>query len=173
MPDSAPLIERPEAIAAWYADQVHPTVVACGVVLAHALRDKAIATALEAIGDTQVALGVHCAPADRAFLEQLHAEVAALRSSAHIRRRRRDTILTAPVGALIDCPDGPLRVAHIVGVPVRLVILTADGRTARNQWCGCVQREMDRWVRFERWSARGRESHGYLCSTCRAITQTG
>lgn len=170
---SAPLTHRPEAIAAWYADQVHPTVVACGIILAQALRDGNVALALEAIGDTQVALGVRCAPADRAFLNQLYADVCALRSSAHIRRR--EAILTAPLGALIDCPDGPVRVARIVGVPMHLVMLSADGRSTRtDRWCECVPRpDMDYWVRYERWSSRGREAHGYLCPTCRSILQAG
>jgi hypothetical protein len=51
--------------------------------------------------------------------------------------------------------------------------LTADARSAiTDAWCKlrCDGSEM---VRYERWSARGQEAHGYVCSQCRRITQTG
>lgn len=53
--------------------------------------------------------------------------------------------------------------------------LTADGRGARvDSWCRCVRKaDGDAWVRYERWSARGREAHGFLCPACRFLTQTG
>jgi hypothetical protein len=54
------------------------------------------------------------------------------------------------------------------------VTLSADGRPTQPGWCRCRPRPAgERWVRYERWSARGREAHGYVCPTCRRLTQTG
>ncbi|MEU3452247.1 hypothetical protein ABZ671_01190 [Micromonospora sp. NPDC006766] len=52
--------------------------------------------------------------------------------------------------------------------------LTADGRAAETtRWCACPSVADDEWVRYERWSARGREAHGYVHSGCRALVQAG
>lgn len=55
--------------------------------------------------------------------------------------------------------------------------LTADGRTAdTTAWCLCgVAANAAEWVRYERWTAKGRVSHGYVCPTvtCRKLLQTG
>jgi hypothetical protein len=49
--------------------------------------------------------------------------------------------------------------------------LTSDGRGAIVEgWCHCGGVEQ---ARYERWSARGREAHGFVCKTCRWLTQTG
>jgi hypothetical protein len=52
--------------------------------------------------------------------------------------------------------------------------LTADGRAAvRDQWCQCASTPAAGWVRYEHWTARGRESHGFVCPACRRLTQAG
>ncbi|PZG12988.1 hypothetical protein C1I95_24580 [Micromonospora craterilacus] len=52
--------------------------------------------------------------------------------------------------------------------------LTADGRpAATGGWCTCPAVGDDEWVRYERWSARGREAHGYVHAGCRALVQAG
>jgi len=51
--------------------------------------------------------------------------------------------------------------------------LTADGKPAiRDGWCRCSE-SLDTWVRYEGWTAEGRTAHGFVCGTCRKITQVG
>lgn len=117
----------------------------------------------------------------------------------HIARARE--ILAAAVGTRIDTPDGPLIIAHAGwsrqsaerpaaraadaagDVDAYLAALgahdhatlTADGRGARTDgWCQCEPGPpLATTVRYERWTDQGRVAHGYLCPTCRFITQTG
>lgn len=118
----------------------------------------------------------------------------------HVHRTRQ--ILAAPVGpALVDTPDGPLikmyggwskETAQRPGVQEAFdrndmaaaeailgsedeALLTSDGRDARTRdWCRCDPYPvMEEWVRYERYSPRGREAHGYVCPTCRRLTQSG
>jgi len=50
--------------------------------------------------------------------------------------------------------------------------LTSDGRGAiRDAWCECPA--PGGWVRYEGWTARGCEAHGFVCGGCRRVTQTG
>lgn len=51
--------------------------------------------------------------------------------------------------------------------------LTSDGRDAvRTAWCqGCPG--ADQWVRYEHWTTEGCHAHGFVCASCRRITQTG
>lgn len=112
-----------------------------------------------------------------------------------------ETILAAPVGSRVDTFDTPLtkvdgrwspeaaRRADAVADPAtdptawvaalgphEHATLTADGRQAINiGWCTCDHQYPDgaTWVRYERWSGRGQEAHGYVCPTCRRLTQTG
>lgn len=105
-----------------------------------------------------------------------------------------ETILAAKVGTRIETFDGPLTKYHggwskeagaradaagEAGSPEwyaalgtnETATLTSDGRGAIvEDWCSCggVKQE-----RYERWSARGREAHGFVCKTCRYLTQTG
>lgn len=53
--------------------------------------------------------------------------------------------------------------------------LTFDGRLAATRnWCGCTpEPDAGAWIRYERYSARGREAHGYVCPTCRRLVQSG
>lgn len=52
-------------------------------------------------------------------------------------------------------------------------VLTSDGRPAvRTGWCADPG-DPATWVRYEGWSARGCEAHGYVCADCRKLTQTG
>ncbi len=53
------------------------------------------------------------------------------------------------------------------------VTMTADGHGASRQtWCQCPERP-ELWVRYEGWTARGREAHGFVCGSCRKLTQVG
>lgn len=103
-------------------------------------------------------------------------------------------ILTAKVGAVVDTFDGPLTKARgtwsretaaladaagEAGSPEwraalsahEEATLTSDGHgIIDNSWHACNDVEQ---VRYERWSARGRETHGLVCRSCRAVTQTG
>jgi hypothetical protein len=107
-----------------------------------------------------------------------------------------ETILAAKVGSKVETFDGPLtknsgqwsqeasRKASAVAaegtpewaaaarkIPHETATLTSDGRGAMVKgWCACGGTEQ---VRYERWSARGREAHGFVCTTCRYLTQTG
>jgi hypothetical protein len=119
-----------------------------------------------------------------------------------LHEHRAHLILAAPVGPdPIDTPDGPLVKMQGWWLPERshqpdvvaartrgdwpaelaargrhdFAALTADGRGCRSdQWCSCSpQPPADGWVRYERYSARGREAHGYLCPTCRHLVQSG
>ncbi|MFI1996739.1 hypothetical protein [Actinoplanes sp. NPDC020271] len=108
-------------------------------------------------------------------------------------------ILQASPGALMHLADGPL-IKTSGGQPARVAgharaadttaepdappgvvnphenaVLTADGDKAHlDGWCACPHvPALDRWVRYERWTDTGRAGHGYLCPTCRRITQTG
>jgi hypothetical protein len=51
------------------------------------------------------------------------------------------------------------------------ITATADGRHYdRRGWCeGCGGAD----VRVERWTGAGREFHGWICGTCRRLTQSG
>lgn len=51
--------------------------------------------------------------------------------------------------------------------------LTGDGKAAaRHAWCECPE-SLDRWVRYEGWTAAGCEAHGFVCADCRRLVQTG
>lgn len=106
-------------------------------------------------------------------------------------------VLAARIGATVETFDGPLtknsgtwapgatRRASAVAaegteewariartIPHEEATATSDGRgVVTKGWCSCgggVEQ-----VRYERWSARGREAHGFVCKTCRSLTQTG
>lgn len=52
-------------------------------------------------------------------------------------------------------------------------VLTSDGHSAvRTAWCADPP-GAGSWVRYEHWSPRGCEAHGYVCPDCRKLTQTG
>ena len=59
--------------------------------------------------------------------------------------------------------------------------MTGDGRGAdRQRWCQCSVHGLDpgpvpfgEWVRYEGWTAAGRDAHGFVHSVCRRILQTG
>jgi hypothetical protein len=58
--------------------------------------------------------------------------------------------------------------------------LTGDGHAAvRSEWCVCAEedelgsRPAEQWVRYEYWTARGCEYHGYVHSVCRKLLQVG
>jgi hypothetical protein len=53
--------------------------------------------------------------------------------------------------------------------------LTSDGAAAdRTRWCECrPEPGGETWVRYEHWTERGRERHGFVCPACRRLTQTG
>lgn len=72
---------------------------------------------------------------------------------------------------------GTLRWRAALGTPSE-VTLTGDGRMVsvrgRIPFCGCDPRpDSDTEIRYERWTVRGREAHGFCCPTCRYLTQTG
>lgn len=59
--------------------------------------------------------------------------------------------------------------------PSEATVLTGDGQDARTSaWCG-HKPPADTWVRYERWSPRGMEAHGYVCPdiNCRQLVQSG
>jgi hypothetical protein len=116
----------------------------------------------------------------------------------HVARAR--DILAAPVGSILETPDGPLTktignwskeagdradaAANAATEPERWrtalgphedAILTADrGNSRLDSWCTCrPDPDLETWIRYEHWTAVGRVGHGYLCPDCRAITQTG
>lgn len=54
--------------------------------------------------------------------------------------------------------------------------LTSDGGAAdRSHWCQCPNDDVfaDQWVRYEHWTERGMERHGYVHATCRRLLQVG
>jgi hypothetical protein len=53
--------------------------------------------------------------------------------------------------------------------------LTSDGGAAdRTRWCECeAEFRASEWVRYEYWTERGMERHGYVHSECRRLLQTG
>lgn len=62
--------------------------------------------------------------------------------------------------------------------PAEQAVLTADGRDAVRTWCTCYRPADDdeSWkthIRYEVWSAVGRDAHGWLCRGCRRIAQSG
>lgn len=61
---------------------------------------------------------------------------------------------------------------ELLGTP-GAVTLTGDGTPYWSAWCRCPAVADDHWIRYERWSARGLEGHGYAHKMCRAILQTG
>jgi hypothetical protein len=94
-------------------------------------------------------------------------------------------ILAADLGASVETFDLPLTVAAagwLAPTAARpeppahdYAVLTMDGYEAdASDFCRCQpQPSAETWVRYERWSARGREAHGYLCGHRRRLTQTG
>ena len=116
----------------------------------------------------------------------------------HLVRARE--ILAAPCGATLHTADGPLiknsgawpkqageradAVADAGRDPQAWIaalgaheraILTGDGREARRDgWCSCLPPPaLETWIRYERWTGEGRVGHGFLCPSCRFLTQTG
>ena len=110
------------------------------------------------------------------------------------------SVLTAKLRDTIDLPDGPLILftagwsketsqrhpdlltAPDVNIaewraamgPYEHATLSADGRGLTARWCQCKPEPMpETWVRYERYTTEGRAAHGYVCPTCRHITQTG
>lgn len=54
--------------------------------------------------------------------------------------------------------------------------LTSDGGAAdRQRWCQCPNDDVfaDQWVRYEHWTERGMERHGFVHSECRRLLQAG
>jgi hypothetical protein len=78
-------------------------------------------------------------------------------------------------GTEIQTVDGPLFINHkhnLENPREGCITLTEDGRAAHTSgWCQCD--DDPEWVRYERYSVRGREAHGYVCKHCRYLTQTG
>lgn len=107
----------------------------------------------------------------------------------HVHRAAQ--ILAAPCGPEpIDTPDGPMIKGHgiwlagtvaalgndeVPALPHDIAILTSDNRDVdATDWCRCEPApDAASWVRYERYSAAGREAHGYVCPDCRRVTQTG
>jgi len=59
--------------------------------------------------------------------------------------------------------------------PQEYSILTSDGGGAvPDGWCE-HKPEAETWARYERWTAKGREAHGYVCPDhdCRRLVQSG
>lgn len=50
---------------------------------------------------------------------------------------------------------------------------TGGGHPNTHEWCNCHGGSSAHWVRYERWSERGQEAHGYVCPNCWKLTQTG
>lgn len=107
-------------------------------------------------------------------------------------RERMDALVAevlAPgvrLGTEFDTPDGTLRlagrtypigtdvedVAERTAIPV-VALLTEDGRYAEvSAWHDGPVGD-DEWVRYERYSARGREGHGYVHAVTRRLVQAG
>lgn len=92
----------------------------------------------------------------------------------HIVRTRK--ILAAPCGTAVETFEGEMVVNHranVVDGVAESATLTRDGREAISEWCSCDHSNGDDWAYFERYTAEGRASHGYVCAFCRRITQTG
>lgn len=107
--------------------------------------------------------------------------------------------LLTPTAGVLDCGfDGQLIVVHkswnklvaeaaenlaaasgmglnevLKSVPASELTATSDGRMVdRSGWCDCG-RYQGADVRYEVHAACGRVAHGFACSECRKITQTG
>jgi len=128
------------------------------------------------------------------------SDEAANMARGELTRRLAGVILAAPVGikigglilasagwsaetaAVADSKHRPGTSAWYAALgPHEDATLTADGRGAeRAAWCQCattgLQRDgipMAEWVRYEGWTARGCESHGFVHSVCRRLLQAG
>jgi hypothetical protein len=115
-----------------------------------------------------------------------------------LHQHRARQILAAPLNQVIETPNGPLIkcggtwakgtdvLADAIaepGTPEWLAALgphtaatlTSDGRGAEpSAWCSHHPPALE-WVRYERWSPRGCEAHGYVCprENCRQLVQSG
>lgn len=67
--------------------------------------------------------------------------------------------------------------AVLRATPFETVTLTADGLCRDSGWCGQSGHVRcgggDEMIAVERWGATGREFHGFLCSACRRLAQSG
>ena len=70
-------------------------------------------------------------------------------------------------------PGSPEWMAILDATPHESCTLTSDGHSAGIRWCEHSDEEAGSWVTYERWSAAGRVAHGFVCSECRGILQTG
>lgn len=128
------------------------------------------------------------------YLHTIEVEVDGEWVPLHVHRARQ--ILAAPLNQAIETPDGPLTKSHgtwsaeasqradaagevasdewwaALG-PHSEATLTGDGRgVVTTGWC-TDNPSADTWVRYERYSDRGREAHGFVCPDCRRLVQTG
>jgi hypothetical protein len=122
------------------------------------------------------------------------SDEAANAARAAQTRQLAAAILAAPVGAKVgamtlvtagwsrergdqaDAVAGPGSEAWITALGAHEhATLTADGKSANRQaWCECPGlNDFENWVRYEGWTARGCEAHGFVCGTCRRLAQTG
>jgi hypothetical protein len=115
-----------------------------------------------------------------------------------LHQHRARLILAAPLNQVIESVNGPLTKsgggwsreagerADAAGEPGseawwaalgphEHATLTQDGGPAEpSAWCS-HKTPADAWVRYERWSPRGCEAHGYVCprEDCRRLVQSG
>lgn len=116
---------------------------------------------------------------------------------AHLAASQAAKILSAKVGDQIDTLDGPMYVktagwsketgvrldaarAANPDLDVRaflgryehaLLVSAPKARVHADGWCGCGDSTTaDRWVRYEKYTAKGRVGHGWACPDCGGIT---
>lgn len=136
-------------------------------------------------------------PCGEQFRGYAAAHAATIVADAHECRTNTAAVLGAANCSVVPLPDGPLvkvwgswsaetaRRAEGIDPSVdraawraamgshEEATLTADGRMVdRSRWCRC-EGETPTPVRYEFWTTRGREAHGWACASCRGITQTG
>ncbi len=70
---------------------------------------------------------------------------------------------------------GDVEALHAALGPYQVATLTDDGRQAVTRgWCSCGRSgNAATWARYERWTEKGLDGHGYVCRNCRYLTQTG
>lgn len=66
-----------------------------------------------------------------------------------------------------------VELADVLASPAVEVTLTGDGRRADRSGWHNGDTDIDTWVPYEVWTAKGREAHGYIDATTRRIVQAG
>lgn len=65
---------------------------------------------------------------------------------------------------------------ELLGRPAEIVLTGDAGPYFQGGWCLCESGTAytdGGWIRFERWTGKGREAHGFIHDKCRKLLQAG